>query len=50
MSRADAIFIKNCREILDTGYWDTEQAVRPRWEDGCPAFCRESLPLEKSML
>ena len=34
MSLADGIFIKNCREILDTGVWDLGQEVRPRWEDG----------------
>ena len=37
MSRADAIFIQNCRDILDHGVWDTDQTVRPRWEDGTPA-------------
>lgn len=37
MSRADEIFIQNCREILDTGVWDTDQEVRPHWEDGTPA-------------
>lgn len=37
MSRADEIFIQNCREILDTGVWDTDRDVRPRWEDGTPA-------------
>lgn len=37
MSRADEIFIQNCREILDTGIWDTDQEVRPHWEDGTPA-------------
>lgn len=37
MSRADEIFIHNCREILDTGVWDTDQQVRPRWDDGAPA-------------
>ena len=37
MSRADALFIQNCRDILDHGVWDTDQAVRPRWEDGTPA-------------
>lgn len=34
MSRADEIFIANCRDILDNGVWDTDQKVRPRWEDG----------------
>ena len=31
MSRADALFLKNCRDILDQGVWDTDPAVRPRW-------------------
>ena len=37
MSRADEIFIANCRDILENGVWDTELDVRPRWEDGTPA-------------
>lgn len=37
MSRADEIFIKNCREIIDHGYSDEGMDVRPRWEDGAPA-------------
>lgn len=38
MSRADEIFIKNCRDILDNGFWDSDLDVRPRWEDsGEPA-------------
>ncbi len=37
MSLADTLFIGNCREILDSGFWDTDQAVRTRWEDGSPA-------------
>ena len=37
MSRADEIFIQNCRDILTNGVWDTDQQVRPRWEDGAPA-------------
>ncbi len=37
MSRADAIFIQNCRDILDNGVWDTDLPVRPRWDDGTPA-------------
>ena len=37
MSRADQIFIRNCRDILTNGVWDTDREVRPRWEDGCPA-------------
>ena len=37
MSRADQLFIKNCRDILENGVWDTDQNVRPKWEDGTPA-------------
>ena len=37
MSRADELFIKNCRDILENGVWDTDQNVRPKWEDGTPA-------------
>ena len=38
MSYADQFFIANCREILDQGVWDKDGAVRPRWEDGSPAY------------
>ncbi len=37
MSYADQVFIQNCKEILKDGVWDTDQNVRPRWEDGAPA-------------
>jgi len=37
MSYADQLFIENCRDILTNGVWDTDQAVRPHWEDGAPA-------------
>ena len=37
MSLADQLFIDNCKQILSHGTWDTDQAVRPRWEDGSPA-------------
>ena len=37
MSHADELFIRTCRDILDNGVWDTDQNVRPRWEDGTPA-------------
>ncbi len=37
MSRADTIFIENCKDILENGVWDTDFDVRPRWEDGTPA-------------
>lgn len=37
MSRADEIFIANCKEILANGFSDRDENVRPRWEDGTPA-------------
>ena len=37
MSYADQVFIQNCKDILANGVWDTDQQVRPRWEDGIPA-------------
>ena len=30
MSRADEIFIANCRDILENGTWDTDREVRPK--------------------
>lgn len=37
MSRADELFIQNCRDILENGISDEGQSVRPHWEDGTPA-------------
>lgn len=37
MSYADRVFIQNCRDILENGWWDTEVSVRPKWKDGTPA-------------
>ncbi len=37
MSKADEIFIKNCREIIDHGFSDEHLEVRPHWEDGAAA-------------
>ena len=37
MSRADDIFIENCRDILEHGISDEGFDVRPKWEDGTPA-------------
>ena len=34
MSYADQVFIRNCKDILTKGVWDTDLPVRPRWEDG----------------
>ncbi len=37
MSYADKVFIKNVKDILKNGTWDTDQDVRPKWKDGTPA-------------
>lgn len=37
MSKADNIFIENCKDILQNGVWDKDYDVRPKWEDGAPA-------------
>lgn len=38
MSRADEIFIDMCRDILENGTDTKGEKVRPRWEDGTPAY------------
>ena len=38
MSKADKIFIENCKDILANGVWDKDYDVRPKWEDGTPAY------------
>ena len=40
MSYADQVFMQNIQEILDHGVWDTDQNVRPHWEDGTPAHTK----------
>jgi len=37
MSEADLIFINNCKQILENGFSDEGQNVRPRWDDNSPA-------------
>ena len=37
MSKADLLFIENCKDILTNGYSDAELDVRPKWDDGMPA-------------
>lgn len=37
MSKADEIFRNMCRGIIDNGYSDEGQEVRPHWADGTPA-------------
>ena len=38
MSYADVLFVKMCRDILDTGTNTMGEKVRPHWEDGTPAY------------
>ena len=41
MSLADKIFVENCKKILSEGVWDKEYEVRPKWEDGTPAYTKK---------
>jgi thymidylate synthase len=34
MSKADILFKKTCKDIIDNGYSSEGQNVRPKWEDG----------------
>lgn len=45
MSKADQIFIANCRQILDHGYEQRDGMTRPHWEDGSPAYTKKSFGL-----
>ncbi len=38
MSRADDIFVKNARDIIDNGTSTEGEKVRPHWPDGTPAY------------
>ena len=38
MSKADVQFVSMCRDILDHGTTTEGEKVRPRWEDGTPAY------------
>lgn len=38
MSKADRIFISMCSDIIEHGTTTEGQRVRPRWEDGSPAY------------
>ncbi len=37
MSKADAIFIAMCKDILNSGFSSQGEEVRAKWEDGVPA-------------
>ncbi len=45
MSKADRIFIDNCRQIIDHGYEQREGATRPHWADGTPAYTKKCFGL-----
>lgn len=38
MSKADQIFIDNCKDILTNGFSTENEKVRPHWEDGAAAY------------
>ena len=38
MSYADKVFIDMCRDIIDNGTDTRGEKVRPKWEDGTPAY------------
>lgn len=38
MSKADQQFVKMCRDILENGTDTQGEKVRPKWEDGSPAY------------
>ena len=38
MSKADRLFVSMCKDILDHGSTTEGEKVRPRWEDGSPAY------------
>ena len=38
MSKADQLFVKMCSDILDDGTTTQGEKVRPKWEDGTPAY------------
>lgn len=38
MSKADQLFVSMCKDILDHGTTTEGERVRPRWEDGSPAY------------
>jgi thymidylate synthase len=38
MSYADKLFINMCQDIIENGYSTEGEKVRPKWEDGTPAY------------
>ena len=43
MSYADALFVRNCMNIIYNGISDEGFNVRPKWEDGVPAHTKKIL-------
>ena len=41
MSSADRAFINTCRDILEKGTLVTDERVRPKWDDGTPAYTKK---------
>lgn len=42
MSSADIAFISTCKGILERGVWVCDERVRPKWEDGEPAYTKKT--------
>lgn len=42
VSRADDIFISNCKQILNEGFSTENERVRPKWSDGSFAYTMKS--------
>jgi thymidylate synthase len=42
LSKADELFIANCREILEHGFSTEKETVRPKWSDGSYAYTYKS--------
>lgn len=42
MSKADQLFVRMCCDILDHGTTTEGEKVRPKWEDGTPAYTVKS--------
>lgn len=41
MSSADTAFNSTCKSIIEEGVWVTDEKVRPKWEDGTPAYTKK---------
>jgi len=45
LSYADIIFIENCNLILSSGESNVGETIRPRWQDGSPAYTMKKFGL-----